>query len=204
MLLTFILTLSHSFSLSHSFNLSFNHSRHAEQFLFSCLGSKVTVYCRKLQCFFFDSHSLLTTLPCEFGSHRAGSQLKMSECQTKAGNLECMNVWMFWTTFVFMSMLKTYSHTFSLSLCLTLTLSHSRTLSISHSITIDMLNRVSKNLKSSASAVFLTKFSAKKISQNLHPLAPRKCLSPRICATLKQHWANLKKNLPKFWYLHYF
>ena len=46
----------------------------------------------------------------------------MSECQTKAGNLECMNVWMFWTTFVFMSMLKTYSHTFSLSLSLFLTL----------------------------------------------------------------------------------
>ena len=62
----------------------------------------------------------------------------MSECQTKAGNHECMNVWMFWTTFVFMSMLKTYSHTFSLSL--TLTLSHSHTLSISHSITLDMLN----------------------------------------------------------------
>ena len=46
----------------------------------------------------------------------------MSECQTKAGNLECMNVWMFWTTFVFMSMLKTYSYTFSLSLSLFLTL----------------------------------------------------------------------------------
>ena len=36
--------------------------------------------------FFFDSHSHSTTLPCEFGSHRAGSQLKMSESQTKAGN----------------------------------------------------------------------------------------------------------------------
>ena len=40
-----------------------------------------------------------------------------------------------------MSMLKTYSHTFSLSLSLTLTLSHSHTLSISHSITLDMLNK---------------------------------------------------------------
>ena len=49
------LTLSHSrtLTLSHSFNVSFNHSRHAEQLLFSCLGSKVTVYSRKLQCFFF-------------------------------------------------------------------------------------------------------------------------------------------------------
>ena len=45
---------------------------------------------------------------------------------------------MFWTTFVFMSTLKTYSHTFSLSL--TLTFSHSHTLSISHSLTLDMLN----------------------------------------------------------------
>ena len=40
-----------------------------------------------------------------------------------------------------MSMLKTYSHTFSLSLSLTLALSHSHTLSISHSITLDMLNK---------------------------------------------------------------
>ena len=39
-----------------------------------------------------------------------------------------------------MSMLKTYSHTFSLSLSLTLALSHSHTRSISHSITLDMLN----------------------------------------------------------------
>ena len=31
---------------------------------------------------------------------------KMSECQTKAGNQECLNVWMFWTTFVFMCKLK--------------------------------------------------------------------------------------------------
>ena len=58
-------------SLSHSLTLS----RNAEQLLFSCLGSKVTVYSRKLQWFFFDRHSL-TTLSCEFGSHRAGSQLK--------------------------------------------------------------------------------------------------------------------------------
>ena len=31
---------------------------------------------------------LLVTLSCEFRVHRAGSQLKMSECQTKAGNPE--------------------------------------------------------------------------------------------------------------------
>ena len=72
--LTLTLSHSHSFSLSHSFNLSFNHSRHAEQVLFSSLCSKVTVYCRKLQCFFFDI--LLITLTCYFRCHRAGSQLK--------------------------------------------------------------------------------------------------------------------------------
>ena len=75
-------------SLSHSFNLSFTHSRHAEQVLFSCLGSKVAVYSRKLQCFFFD-HIIIITLSPDIRVHRAGSQLKMSECQTKAGNQEC-------------------------------------------------------------------------------------------------------------------
>ena len=49
---TLMLSLSHTLSLSHSFNLSFTHSRHAEQVLFSSLGSKVAVYRRKLQCFF--------------------------------------------------------------------------------------------------------------------------------------------------------
>jgi len=38
-----------------------------------------------------------------------------------------------WTTFVFMSMLKSHSLTLSLSHSLTLTLSHSHTLSVSHS-----------------------------------------------------------------------
>ena len=51
------LTLSHSFSHSHSFNLSFTLSWHDEQLLFSCVCSKVTVYSRKLQCFFFTSAS---------------------------------------------------------------------------------------------------------------------------------------------------
>ena len=72
------LALSHSrtLTLSHSLILSFNHSRHAEQVLFSCLGSKVAVYCRKLQCFFY--HSSHHTLSCYFRSHRAGSQLIMT------------------------------------------------------------------------------------------------------------------------------
>ena len=37
---------------------------------------------------FFDSLSSLITLTCYFRSHRAGSQLKMSESQTGAGNQE--------------------------------------------------------------------------------------------------------------------
>ena len=47
-----------------------------------------------------------------------------------------------WTTFVFISILKTHSHTLTptLSQSLTLTLTHSHTLSISHSITLDKLN----------------------------------------------------------------
>ena len=69
-------TYSHTFSLSHSFNLSFNHSRHAEQVLFSSLCSKLAVYRRKLQCFFSDLHHH-TTLTCYVWVHRAGSQLKM-------------------------------------------------------------------------------------------------------------------------------
>ena len=59
-------------------------SGHAEQLLFSCLCSKVTVYSRKLQCFFLD-HLNITLSP-DIRVHRAGSQLKMSESQTKAGN----------------------------------------------------------------------------------------------------------------------
>ena len=78
MLKSHILTLS--YSLIHSL------SRHAEQLLFSSLCSKHTVYCWKLQCFFFLALLLLSTLTCYFRCHRAGSQLKMSESQTKAGN----------------------------------------------------------------------------------------------------------------------
>ena len=60
---------------------------HAEQFLFSCLCSNVAVYGWKWQWLFLD-HSSHITLACESTNHRAGSQLKMSECQTKAGNLQ--------------------------------------------------------------------------------------------------------------------
>ena len=42
----------------------------------------------KIAMVFWD-HLLIITLSCEFRVHGAGSQLKMSECQTKAGNQEC-------------------------------------------------------------------------------------------------------------------
>ena len=94
---------------------------------------------------FFDLSSIITR-SCDTWVHRAGSQLKMSECQTKAGNQECfwklenLKTWKLknlktlkplkmilgtcWTTDVFMSMLKSHS--------LTLTLSYSHTLTPSH------------------------------------------------------------------------
>ena len=40
---TLTLSRSHSLTLSHSFTLSFTHSQHAEQLLFSCLCSKITL-----------------------------------------------------------------------------------------------------------------------------------------------------------------
>ena len=51
---------SHSLTLSfsHSFTLSFSLSQHAEQLLFSCLCSKLSVYSRKLQCFFLPPHPI--------------------------------------------------------------------------------------------------------------------------------------------------
>ena len=67
-------TLSLSHSLSHALILSFIISRHAEQLLFSCLCSKVTVNGRKLQWFFLTASS---SSSCEFGVHGAGSQLKI-------------------------------------------------------------------------------------------------------------------------------
>ena len=64
-------------------------SGHAEQLLFSCLGSKVTVYSRKLQCFFLTSWFFIdktfhlcffwdhiSTRSINITVHRAVSQLK--------------------------------------------------------------------------------------------------------------------------------
>ena len=52
---------------------------YAEQLLFSCLGSKVAVYSRKLQWIFFCFWDITITRFCEFRSHRAGSQLKTNK-----------------------------------------------------------------------------------------------------------------------------
>ena len=70
-------------TLSHSFTFSFTHSWHAEQLLFSCLCSEVTLS-------LFQSHTLS---PFHSLIH------SLSIC---------------WTTFVFMSMLKSNSLTLSL------------------------------------------------------------------------------------------
>ena len=53
-------THSHNLSISHSINLSFTHSQHAEQLLFSCLCSKVTLPL---------SHSLTLNMQNNFGFH---------------------------------------------------------------------------------------------------------------------------------------
>ena len=48
---------------------------HAQQLLFSCLCSKVTIYRRKWQCVFLDLSSHSSTLSSQFRIHWAGSQL---------------------------------------------------------------------------------------------------------------------------------
>ena len=81
-------------------------------------------------------------------------KVRTSDTSWEPGMYECLNVL---NNFCFHVYAQTYSHTFSLSLFLTLTLSHSHsfslslflfltlshshTLSISHSITLDMLNK---------------------------------------------------------------
>ena len=66
-------TLSFEFRVQNFHTLSL----HAEQLLFSCLCSKVTVSLRKWQCFFRDIIHI-HTLSCEFRVHRAGFELKIS------------------------------------------------------------------------------------------------------------------------------
>ena len=155
---------SHSHTLTLSLSLSLIHS--LIQALLTCWITFVFMSILKSHCFyvkmpmvFWDLIILHHTLSCEFRVHRAGSQLKMPERQTKAGNQDfcktCSKATLTlfqslihslltcWTTFVFISMLKSHSHTLTLSRSHSHThsLSHSHTLSISHSITLDMLNK---------------------------------------------------------------
>ena len=99
---------------------------HAEQLLFSCLCSKVTIYRWKWQWVFLDSQC---TLFCEFRVHWAGSQLK--------------NVWMSdksWEP----DLTLTVSHSLTLvilnNVCFHVyaqkSLSHSHTLKLSHSLNV--------------------------------------------------------------------
>ena len=84
----------------------------------------------------------LITISCEFANHRAGSQLKMSERQTKAGKTcklahsHSLTLDMLKNFCFHVYAQKSLSHSLSLSLSLFLT----HTLSISHSLTLDMIN----------------------------------------------------------------
>ena len=103
---------SHTLSYSHSFTHSFTHSSHAEQLLFSCLCSKVTLTL---------SHSLNCSL-----SH---SHLTLS--LTHLLTLDMLKNFCF---HVYTQKSLYHYHT------LTHSRSHSHTISVSHSLTLNMLN----------------------------------------------------------------
>ena len=72
-------------------------SRCAEQLLFSCLCSKITVYCRKLKCFFYIYIIMISTTHtflCEFWVHGAGSQLKTCIVYPCNGLLLMYSMWL--------------------------------------------------------------------------------------------------------------
>ena len=79
------LSLSHSHTLTLSLTLSLSYSLTLDmlnKFCFHLYAQKSLFIAENCNGIFWD----LLTLTCEFRSHRAGSQLKMSESQTKAGN----------------------------------------------------------------------------------------------------------------------
>ena len=118
-----------------------------------CKTFLVPSFCLTFRHFFTSSTSL------ELRVHRAGSQLTMSECQTKAGNQECFKKFDKLEKLAF----TTFTLSFSLSLTLSLSFTHSQhaeqllisclcskvtftlpdshTLSISQSLTLNMLNK---------------------------------------------------------------
>ena len=120
-------------------------------------------------------------------------QLKMSECQTKAGNQECFDnlknfhfhyfryfhyfhyfhsfihsISTCWTTLVFMSMLKSHSHTLSLSLLSPLSLLSQ--LSPSHSLTLDMRNKFCLHVHAQKSLFIAENCNAFFLPHPQHPL----------------------------------
>ena len=95
----------------------------------------------KMPMVFWDLIILHHTLSCEFRVHRAGSQLKMSERQTKAGNQDfCKTCTLSFTHSGHAEQLMFSSLCTKVTLTLFHSLSHSHTLSISHSLPLDMLN----------------------------------------------------------------
>ena len=66
---------------------------HAEQLLFSCLCSKLTVYRWTWRCFWDHVHITPHPLTFDIRVHRAGSQLKIQMLLTAAGN---QSVCVFW------------------------------------------------------------------------------------------------------------
>ena len=76
---------SHTLSLFHSFTLSFTHSWHAEQLLFSCLCSKITLSLSHSHTLALSHSHTFTLFQCLIQS--------LSTC---------------WTSFVFMSRLKSH------------------------------------------------------------------------------------------------
>ena len=76
--LTFTLSHSHTLSISHSITLDM-----LNKFCFHLYAQKSLFIGENCNAFFFDSS---ITRSIDIRVHRAGSQLKMSESQTKAGN----------------------------------------------------------------------------------------------------------------------
>ena len=76
------LSLLSLLSLSHSLSLDM-----LNNFCFHVYAQKSLFKVENVNAYFLTSSSSLTKAPREFANHRAGSQLKMSERQTLAGNL---------------------------------------------------------------------------------------------------------------------
>ena len=137
-------SLSHPDTLSRSLTHSFSLSRHAEQLLFSCLSSKVTLSLSHwltldmLNIFWFHvyapkslSHSLIHSLSTWYVYAQKSLSLSHSLPHPLIQSPSTC-----WTTFVFIFLLKSHFLTLTLSHShiLTFSLSHSLNLSVFHSL----------------------------------------------------------------------